>query len=158
MRELRDRVKKCEYDFETVTDATIKLTASIAESDERQAGFLLMTSCRTCHTHNSRVGKLGDDPGAGYTINGSCESGPDHHRSIRIAENAEKGQICEESVREVSAKALRSVAEARARLLDAVSAATNEVRTVAAKPGVSIEERWSEHERDYDAMARRIVL
>ena len=31
MRELRDRVKKCEYDHEQVTDTTIKLTASIAE-------------------------------------------------------------------------------------------------------------------------------
>ena len=164
MRELRDRVKKCEYDHEKVTDTTVRLTASIAECcDDRVAGNAsLEDKLKNLSTLiNSRVGKMGDDLlEQGMALTDRVNQVQDTtNRSIRIAENAEKrSEICEENVQQVSAKALRSVAETRESCLDAVNAATNEVRICVAKADklhVSIEERWSEHERDYDdAMAR----
>ena len=148
MRELRDRVKKCEYDHERVTDTTIKLTASIAEScdDRQKQDSMLNDKLQNLSTLvNSRVGKMGDDLLAqGIQLTDRVNQVQDStNRSIRIAENAEKrSEICEESVRDVSAKALRSVAETRESCLDAVSAATNEVRICVNKAealGVSIE-------------------
>ena len=113
MRELRDRVKKCEYDHERVTDTTIKLTASIAECcDDRIAGNAsLEDKLQNLSTLiNSRVGKMGDDLLAqGIQLTDRVNQVQDTtNRSIRIAENAEKrSEICEESVRVVSDKALK---------------------------------------------------
>ena len=118
MRELRDRVKKCEYDFERVTDTTIKLTASIAEScdDRTRKDSLLEDKLQNLATLiNSRVGKMGDDLLAqGIQLTDRVNQVQDTtNRSIRIAENAENGRRYVRNLFEVSAKALRSVAEAR---------------------------------------------